>query len=190
MKGHLKHMLIGGAAILAVLLVAGVDLRQALPWAVLLACPLMMIGMMAMMGRGGMSHGQGMTHGQTPGSSHVAPDAVTATIASGPVTPAQVTVVHAPACHFCEDAQAQLAGLSQRFAIDVRRVELESAEGQALVARHRPALNPLVLLDGEFFSAGRLPRTKLTRRLEAQGHALPSPAAATPTAGAEAGHGL
>ncbi|HEY3548881.1 MAG TPA: DUF2933 domain-containing protein [Propionicimonas sp.] len=57
MKGHLKHMLIGGAAILAVLLVAGVDFRQALQWAVLLACPVMMMGMMVMMNRNGGSHG-------------------------------------------------------------------------------------------------------------------------------------
>lgn len=55
MKGHLKHMLIGGAAILAILLVAGVDLKEALPWALLLACPLMMVAMMFMMNRKGES---------------------------------------------------------------------------------------------------------------------------------------
>ena len=52
MKGHLKHMLIGGGAVLVVLLLVGVSVRDALPWAVVLACPLMMVGMMFMMSRG------------------------------------------------------------------------------------------------------------------------------------------
>ena len=57
MKGHLKHMLIGGAGIFVVLLVLGVDLASAGQWAILLACPLMMVGMMWMMGRGQGGHG-------------------------------------------------------------------------------------------------------------------------------------
>ena len=56
MKGHLKHMVIGGGAILVVLLLFGVGFREALPWAFLLACPLMMVGMMFMMNR---NHGAG-----------------------------------------------------------------------------------------------------------------------------------
>lgn len=80
MKGHLKHMLIGGAAIFAVLLVAGVDLQQALQWAILLACPLMMVGMMMMMNRKGGS--QGHDHG----SSHHAPSS-NALDATAPITP-------------------------------------------------------------------------------------------------------
>jgi hypothetical protein len=53
MKGnHLTHMLLGGAAILAVLLVAGVPLGAALTYAAVLACPLMMVGMMLMMNHG------------------------------------------------------------------------------------------------------------------------------------------
>lgn len=53
MKHHLKHMAIGGGLILAVLLVFQVDLRNALSYAVLLACPLGMAFMM----RGGHGHG-------------------------------------------------------------------------------------------------------------------------------------
>ncbi|EYR62784.1 hypothetical protein N866_05365 [Actinotalea ferrariae CF5-4] len=60
MKGHLKHMLIGGAVIFAALLVAGVDVGNAGLWAILLVCPLMMVGMMWMMSRGHAGHtGQG-----------------------------------------------------------------------------------------------------------------------------------
>lgn len=55
MKHHLKHMAIGGGLILAVLLVLQVDLRNALSYAVLLACPLSMMLMM----KGGHGHGAG-----------------------------------------------------------------------------------------------------------------------------------
>ena len=72
-----------------------------------------------------------------------------------------VVVVTAPACHFCEEAIEHLAELATRHPLDVREVEITSADGARLVAEHRPALSPLVLVDGQFFSAGRLPRRKL-----------------------------
>jgi Protein of unknown function (DUF2933) len=49
---HMKHMLLGGAGVLIVLLLAGVSFGTALPYAFLLACPLMMGAMMWSMGRG------------------------------------------------------------------------------------------------------------------------------------------
>jgi len=76
-----------------------------------------------------------------------------------------VTLVHSPACHFCDDASAALAEIAATHPIDVTTVALESDEGAALVAKHRPAMNPLVLVEGEFFSSGRLPRKKLLRLL-------------------------
>jgi hypothetical protein len=51
--------------------------------------------------------------------------------------------------------------LGREYPIRVDRVEADSAAGQALVGAHRPAMFPLVLVDGAFFSAGRLPRRKL-----------------------------
>lgn len=78
-----------------------------------------------------------------------------------------VTLVHAPACHFCDDAQAALTDLAANHDLALHVIELDSPEGRRLVARFRPAMNPLVLLDGEFFSAGRLPRKKLLARLAA-----------------------
>jgi glutaredoxin len=72
-----------------------------------------------------------------------------------------ITLVHAPACHFCADAQEALAELGRQFPITVELVEAESPDGAALVEEHRPAMFPLVLVDGEFFSTGRLPRRKL-----------------------------
>ncbi|MDO8107609.1 glutaredoxin [Isoptericola sp. b441] len=81
----------------------------------------------------------------------------------------RMTVVTSEACHFCEQAQQELARLSQHFSLGVRAVPVESPEGAALLARHRPAMNPLVLADGAFFSAGRLPVKKLIRHLERVG---------------------
>jgi len=81
-------------------------------------------------------------------------------------TSVDITVVHAPACHFCADAEQALTVLAARYQLRVRVVELESTEGVRLTQQHRPAMNPLVLVDGRFFSAGRLPRKKLTALLE------------------------
>lgn len=86
-------------------------------------------------------------------------------------SPTTVTVVHAEACHFCDDAEQALARLAEEFPLAVRVVEIDSLEGRQLVDVHRPAMNPLVLLDGAYFSSGRLPRKKLTRLLEARNSA-------------------
>ncbi|PFG44872.1 hypothetical protein ATJ97_0294 [Georgenia soli] len=88
-----------------------------------------------------------------------------------------VVVVTAPACHFCEDAERVLAQRVDTLGLEVRIVELESEEGIQLVAEHRPALSPLVLVDGAFFSSGRLPRRKLEKLVAARRTAT-SPAAA------------
>jgi glutaredoxin len=77
----------------------------------------------------------------------------------------QVTVVTAPACHFCDDAQSALAGLARVYPLAVRLVAAESRQGQALLRAHGAGMFPLVLVDGVFFAAGRLPRRKLERLL-------------------------
>lgn len=80
-------------------------------------------------------------------------------------SPVLVTLVHAEACHFCDEAARELTVLAERFPLTVQVVSLDSAEGRSLVDLHRPAMNPLVLVDGAYFSSGRLPRKKLTRLL-------------------------
>lgn len=89
-----------------------------------------------------------------------------------PADPPVVTVVHAPACHFCHDAEEALVVLAQQHPLVVRSVGIQTDEGLALVAEHRPAMNPLVLVDGQFFSAGRLPRKKLAKILQARTAAM------------------
>ena len=81
--------------------------------------------------------------------------------------PAAVTVVTAPACHFCSDAQAALTELARNHPLTVTVVGAGSPAGQALLARYHTGMFPLVLVDGVFFSAGRLPRRKLARLLAA-----------------------
>lgn len=57
-KSHLLGMVAIAAVVLVVLLGSGRSLQQALPYAIFLACPLMMIGMMFMMrGGSGQPHG-------------------------------------------------------------------------------------------------------------------------------------
>jgi hypothetical protein len=79
---------------------------------------------------------------------------------------AAITVVHSPACHFCDDAQAALAALSRELAFTVELIGAQEPRGAALLNEHRVGMYPLVLVDGAFFSVGRLPRKKLRKLLE------------------------
>jgi hypothetical protein len=79
--------------------------------------------------------------------------------------PAQITLVESEACHFCEDAHRALAELAASYPFAVESVDVRSATGQRLMQLHRASMSPLVLLDGEFFSHGRLPRRKLAKVL-------------------------
>lgn len=80
-------------------------------------------------------------------------------------SPAHVTVVESEACHFCIDAQRALLGAAANYPVEVRTVDVRSAEGEELMQKHRATMSPLVLVDGVFFSTGRLPRRKLAQVL-------------------------
>jgi hypothetical protein len=54
-----------------------------------------------------------------------------------------------------------LTELRRESEFAVERVEADSDRGRSLVSQHRPAMFPLILVDGVFFSVGRLPRGKL-----------------------------
>ncbi|MEX2556092.1 MAG: glutaredoxin family protein [Actinomycetota bacterium] len=84
------------------------------------------------------------------------------------MTPPTLTLVVSSSCHLCEDARRSLEELASEFRLDVRLVDAASPEGWALLARYRAGLVPLAILDGEWFSAGRLPRRKLRKALEAR----------------------
>lgn len=82
-----------------------------------------------------------------------------------PGEPARITVVESEACHFCEDAHRVLTELAASHPLIVQSVDVRSEAGQRLMRKHRASMSPLVLLDGEFFSHGRLPRRKLAKLL-------------------------
>jgi hypothetical protein len=77
-----------------------------------------------------------------------------------------VVLVTSPACHLCEDALEGLNDLAREFQLSVREIEMGSPEGREIVERFRPPMPPAVLVGGELFSFGRLPRKKLRRLLE------------------------
>lgn len=77
-----------------------------------------------------------------------------------------VTIVVAPACHLCAHAHEALAALAASYPLVVATVDIRTARGMFLVQKYRASMSPLVLLDGEFFSHGRLPRRKLAKRLQ------------------------
>jgi len=79
--------------------------------------------------------------------------------------PVQVTVVESEVCHFCVDAHRVLVDLTADFPLVLATVDIRSETGRQLMARHRAAMSPLVLIDGVFFSNGRLPRRKLVKML-------------------------
>jgi len=64
-KNHLIGMLAIGGVVLVALVATGRSLGEAVPVAALLACPLMMIGMMFMMMRGGNSRASDHAHDNT-----------------------------------------------------------------------------------------------------------------------------
>ena len=83
-------------------------------------------------------------------------------------TQATVTLVESPACHFCQDAHEALREIGRDFAFDITTLDVRSATGSALMQEHGAAMSPLVLLDGQFVSSGRLPRGKLRALLAAR----------------------
>ena len=87
---------------------------------------------------------------------------------STPPDTAAITVVHSPACHFCDDARAALTDLATQYPLTVDYLACTEPRGAALIREHRAGMYPLVLVDGGFFSAGRLPRKKLRAKLIAR----------------------
>lgn len=87
--------------------------------------------------------------------------------ATHPGTPprVRVTLVESEACHFCADAHEVLEQAAASHPLEVETLDVRTPEGQALMQLHRATMSPLVLVDGRFFSHGRLPRRKLAALL-------------------------
>jgi glutaredoxin len=68
-------------------------------------------------------------------------------------------------CHFCEQAKDVLARLRHEYGLRVREVALESQEGRSLALESAAPFPPVVFLNGETFSYGRLSERKLRKAL-------------------------
>ena len=77
-----------------------------------------------------------------------------------------VTLLTQTSCTFCEQAKETLARLSQEQDFETQEVSLETEEGRALGERHGVLFAPGILVDGTFFSFGRLSERKLRRELQ------------------------
>lgn len=81
------------------------------------------------------------------------------------MTATEVILLTKDDCHFCDQAKEILGRVAAEYTLRVREVPLGSAEGRALAARAPAPFPPVVFLDGEMFSYGRLPERKLRERL-------------------------
>jgi hypothetical protein len=85
----------------------------------------------------------------------------------GATTTHSITVVNSVGCHFCADAESAITELATEYAIDVTHIPMASPQGIDLMQHHGAGMSPLVLLDGQFVSSGRLPRGRIRVMLEA-----------------------
>ena len=83
-----------------------------------------------------------------------------------------VTIVDSAGCHFCADAETAIDELASEYAIAVEHIPMPSPSGIDLMQRHGAGMSPLVLLDGQFVSSGRLPRGRIRTMLDASGYRL------------------
>ncbi len=77
----------------------------------------------------------------------------------------EVELLSTSGCHYCDHARDVLDRLSGEVRLQVREVDLESAEGAAALRRWRVPFPPIVLVDGELFGYGRISERKLRRHL-------------------------
>ena len=68
-------------------------------------------------------------------------------------------------CHFCEQAKDVLTRLGDEYDLHVREVALESAEGQGLALESGAPFPPVIFLNGDTFSYGRLSERRLRKAL-------------------------
>lgn len=77
----------------------------------------------------------------------------------------RVVLVQSEPCHLCADAASAIDAMMPEHHLEVRRVDLSSTEGKAIMREHRAPMPPLVLIDGQLLGWGRLSRGKLRHRL-------------------------
>lgn len=77
----------------------------------------------------------------------------------------EATLLTKDDCHFCEEAKRVLARFADDGQLAFRELRLDSEEGQRLATSAGAPFPPVVFLDGEYFSYGRLSERKLRKAL-------------------------
>ena len=77
----------------------------------------------------------------------------------------EITIVTTADCAFCEQAKEVLTRVGADAPLVVRDVPLDSPEGRRITEQVAAPFPPLVLLDGEAFSYGRLSERRLRKAL-------------------------
>ena len=80
----------------------------------------------------------------------------------------EITIVTTADCAFCEQAKQVLERVAADVQVAVREVPLDSPEGRRIAERVAAPFLPVVLLDGEAFSYGRLSERRLRKALAGQ----------------------
>ena len=80
----------------------------------------------------------------------------------------EITIVTTEDCAFCEHAKQLLVRVAADAPLVVREVPLDSPEGRQITATIAAPFPPVVLLDGEAFSYGRLSERRLRKALAGQ----------------------
>ena len=68
-------------------------------------------------------------------------------------------------CDLCEQAKATLGRLGDEFTLELRELSLDSREGVRLARDANAPFPPVVFVNGEAFSYGRLSERKLRKFL-------------------------
>ena len=77
----------------------------------------------------------------------------------------EIVVLTKGDCDLCEHAKATLGRLGAEFTLDVREVSLDSDEGAELARDANAPFPPVVFVNREAFSYGRLSERKLRKFL-------------------------
>ncbi len=80
-------------------------------------------------------------------------------------SPITVTYVTATGCHLCDHGRKVLDELGRHVRLQVVDIDLDSEQGRHLLATHRFAFPPAVIVDGTMIAHGRLSARRLAQLL-------------------------
>ena len=76
-----------------------------------------------------------------------------------------ITLLTQASCAFCDQTKEILSRLTTDYTLNVHEIRLDTDEGRKLAIQHAVMFAPGILIDGQFFSYGRLSERKLRLQL-------------------------